>query len=433
MKYTFFVFMLLGLLGKAQNLVQNGSFEEITACPELNSAYPLSGIDELSKARYWHSGYFSPDLFSSCNGNILSTNTPFNFMGYQIPYLGNNYAGLGYLFDPNPNFYGDVSEIMINELKSILIEGDLYEVSFRLSASELPPVHANNLGILFTNETYNALSNPAFKTGYDHGHVDFIINDTASWVPFNTLFQADSNYQYLMIGNFLYFNTAQIDTVASSFNFLYANAYIDDLCVVPLGGDCSIPAGRMRIEASEQQLLFAATPVGQQENRSFWLRNPGLDTLHVSGFSTQNPVFIAPTGQYSVPPGDSVLLSVGFAPTAVQNYQDSLYITHDAPRSRYKVALEGEGLPVGVRGYAKAAFSVFPNPARGLAYLVSKDASEIVQVKLYNQLGQAILLQQTQSAQVELDLAGLAPGLYLVELVLADGRRGISKLLVINY
>ncbi len=338
-------------------------------------------------------------------------------------------GGLGYgIYINNLAYY----EYIGNTLKNLIIKDEVYEVFLYVSLADNSTNYSNNIGVVFLNSIYNSLTNPMGIQGQADVKVDTMIGDTTNWVLIRGAFSIDINSSYLVIGNHYLYNDIEFNTPPTSFGWP-PYYYIDDVCVVPLGGDCSIAAGRMRIESSEQQLLFAATPVGQQEYQSFWLRNPGLDTLHVSGFSTQNPVFIAPTGQYSVPPGDSVLLSVGFAPTAVQNYQDSLYITHDAPRSRYKVALEGEGLPVGVRGYAKAAFSVFPNPARGLAYLVSKDASEIVQVKLYNQLGQAILLQQTQSVQVELDLAGLAPGLYLVELVLADGRRGISKLLVINY
>ncbi len=98
MKYTFFICMLLGLLGKAQNLVQNGSFEEITACPELNSDYPMSSTwDQVTKANGWSSFLNSPDLFSPCGyvNGIFDARAPMNTFGYQNARTGNNYGGVG--------------------------------------------------------------------------------------------------------------------------------------------------------------------------------------------------------------------------------------------------------------------------------------------------------------------------------------------------
>ena len=80
-----------------------------------------------------------------------------------------------------------------------------------------------------------------------------------------------------------------------------------------------------------------------------------------------------------------------------------------------------------------AAVSVYPNPARGTVSLGLPATKSVSQVLLFNALGQQVLMQEVPAAHgnaVTLPLAGLAKGVYMVRVALAEGT--VTKRLVIE-
>ncbi|MCO6500736.1 MAG: OmpA family protein, partial [Vicingus serpentipes] len=68
-----------------QNIVNNGSFEDISLCPDNQG--------QISRANYWNTANSNtPDLYNSCNGG--SYGVPTNFFGYKEAKTGNGYAGI---------------------------------------------------------------------------------------------------------------------------------------------------------------------------------------------------------------------------------------------------------------------------------------------------------------------------------------------------
>jgi hypothetical protein len=132
-----------------------------------------------------------------------------------------------------------------------------------------------------------------------------------------------------------------------------------------------------------------------------------------------------------LPKYDTLQYEVTFSPTSAGYVEDTLEL-----HSNYgvvRVRLTGNGISsVGTVASQPVSVQLYPNPASNTVTVYAQGA-EIAQALLYSSRGELLKTQSIALSKGQLDLAGLPPGLYLVELVLADGRRGISKLLVINY
>ncbi len=154
-----------------------------------------------------------------------------------------------------------------------------------------------------------------------------------------------------------------------------------------------------------------------------------LDTLQYrQGTGVFSSSLALPT---MLPKYDTLHYDVTFSPTASGYVEDTLEL-----HSNYgvvRVRLTGNGISsVGTVASQAVSVQLYPNPASNTVTVYAQGA-EIAQALLYSSRGELLKTQSIAQSKGQLDLAGLSPGLYLVELVLADGRRGISKLLVINY
>src|SRR5262245_39484905 len=93
MKTAFSFFLLIWSLHvPAQNLIENGDFEDILGCPTT--------LDELAFASGWLSYRGTPDLFNPCASFSIFTGIPKNIFGYQETYSDSTYTGL-YAYDNN--------------------------------------------------------------------------------------------------------------------------------------------------------------------------------------------------------------------------------------------------------------------------------------------------------------------------------------------
>lgn len=87
---------------------------------------------------------------------------------------------------------------------------------------------SNNIGLRFFNNSYSKL-NPAPVDNFAHLKLDTLLTDTVNWHKISGSFIADSNYQYVSIGNF--YDASNTDTLIFLPFPLYAYYYIDDICV----------------------------------------------------------------------------------------------------------------------------------------------------------------------------------------------------------
>ena len=216
----------------AQNLIQNGSFEELTRCI-TNCDNVETGYETL--AFNWRSPDVggSPDIFSPCNYPIDSIitspvctllSTPNNFRGaFQFAKTGSNYGG--FLCDAvNPNSNRPQGGFLLREFLTTNFELLKLKNRYCLSINFNNPVGywvkdstsleklflysaIKKIGILLTINNPN-LNNPNFEDIYpeptfvlNHPSEEFIV-DTSNWVELEHSFIADSSYSYLTIGNF---------------------------------------------------------------------------------------------------------------------------------------------------------------------------------------------------------------------------------------
>lgn len=203
----------------SQNLVPNPSFESYTLCPD--------NPDQINYATDWNAFSESPDYFNTCSPNIM-LDVPNNFAGYQQPITGNAYAGIAtYQYSVN-----EFREIIGCALVSPLINGQKYFVNFKVVNAGLGSFGtnccSNNIGARFSNILYSA-SNPPPINNIAQIYTDSIIEDTLAWQTIAGSFVADSNYQFLAIGNF--FQDVNTNTLTFNTNGCLAYYYIDDVCV----------------------------------------------------------------------------------------------------------------------------------------------------------------------------------------------------------
>lgn len=216
---TILLCLLATAFCRAQNLVLNPSFEEYDTCPDF--------LGQITRANGWYSARPSPDYYNLCV-STQGTTAPSNFYGYQFPNSGSGYAGLA-------SMYGGVSELreyIGTKLIDTLKVGNTYFVSFVVSRAynqnHNNDCASNKIGALFSVYQYTD-TNLAPVCGCAQVYADEIISDSIGWTRLKFAFQADSNYQYLNIGNF--FNSSFTDSIQYSGSFCNAYYYIDDVCV----------------------------------------------------------------------------------------------------------------------------------------------------------------------------------------------------------
>ena len=198
-------FFLIGSFSNAQNnLVPNGSFENISTCP-TGTIYTTT----LLFASPWQNPTQStPDLFSSCDTTIPQfeicpvNSTPCNSRGYQVPHSGNNYAGAVFLGFPDP-YNGYAREYIQVKLLDSLKNSKKYCVSFYTSRAESSTYATSRIGCLITdtaikNTTQNYLyAAPQIENPYGN-----FISDTINWINIKGIYTAGGGEKIISIGNF---------------------------------------------------------------------------------------------------------------------------------------------------------------------------------------------------------------------------------------
>jgi hypothetical protein len=225
------IFLLITPFLFAQNLVPNPSFEEYINCPYNYFMLPTD----------WYSCSATPDYFNVCDttGNY---SVPNNGGGFQNAHTGNAYAGLYSVY--NGFASGEYKEYLGCKLITNLIPGEKYYVTFWANLFDIANCASNNIGILFTTQSYQDYQ--PYDTIWGRPTINFahvnstsIIANKVNWTCIKSEFVADSAYQYVLIGNF--FDKNHTDTVMYNNYPCYAFYYIDDVCVSTDSSTCNSP------------------------------------------------------------------------------------------------------------------------------------------------------------------------------------------------
>ncbi len=215
-----------------QNLVPNGSFEEFDTCP--NNQGQVAGY-----VKNWFDPTFaSSDYFNICATNIIS-GVPNNFYGYSYPFHGDAYIGLA-TYEGNASA-SNWREYIGTKLISALIPNNHYCFSAKLKSSNAFRYNSNNFGISLYKDTIGVSQfYPYFIMKQPTYNNTAIIYDTINWVDIKFEFIADSNYNYIILGNFFNDSLTQI----SENNLLgYEGSYlfIDSVSLIECKSNNIIP------------------------------------------------------------------------------------------------------------------------------------------------------------------------------------------------
>jgi hypothetical protein len=233
----FIVFITITTHCYSQNMVFNGSMEQLISCP--------TSMGQIDSALYWSHATDVPsvDLYCTCSNAFSPPYPAFNF---QHPRTGGNYVGFQafatYLLWPNLNLYKEYPKV---QLKQQLTPNKEYNIRCYISNSGHFAYNSNgvtgdSLGFLFTsNDTVfnvdpymNNIENP-LPQAYDTS--GFYV-DTLNWIEIKSSFYAQGNEEYLIIGDFKRYDLIQ-NYYIWQYNLSTQNCgayyYIDDVAIWP--------------------------------------------------------------------------------------------------------------------------------------------------------------------------------------------------------
>ena len=222
--------MFLSKNSKAQNLIQNGSFESYTNIDCTYGGFINNYPPHNNVVDDWF-GLSSPDYFNTvCPSSTTVYNAFSNGFGNISPHGGNAYCGfLTYLKG------GEIKEYIYHQLSQPLQAGKIYCLNFFVSRVDRAHYSVANIGAYFSN-TVSTLFNGIYvnKTPQIINQNGFI-TDTISWTEIQGCFTAIGGEQYITIGKF---NTTGTDTLNSGtnnpipFNPDFSYYYIDDITLI---------------------------------------------------------------------------------------------------------------------------------------------------------------------------------------------------------
>lgn len=211
------VFFFINLNARGQNLVPNPSFEDTVYCPFF--------ANQMDACLHWKSYGNSPDYFNACTPVYGVPNQPF---GYQYAHSGNAMAGICLYRRPNTPSGPNYREFIGIELNQPLIIGSKYFLSFYINFSYTLGIACNKAGLHLSTVPFDSCCKPPLLNN-SFIYTDSIISDSLIWYKVSGSIVADSNYSYVMIGNFFTDSLTSIQNLITFPDAAYY--YIDDVCV----------------------------------------------------------------------------------------------------------------------------------------------------------------------------------------------------------
>ncbi len=217
-----------GAVAHAQNLVPNGSFEEYSDCP------PYFGYSFLATGWGGPGGVWfnSPDYFNACDeSNVVGI--PSSQFGYQFASDGQAYMGM--ITSESDAAY---REFIGAQLIEPLEAGVPVCLSFRMAVGGFGSFTGNspfntckNFGLKFFVqpptewEDYLYPNSAAIR-------IEELPTDTAEWYSVSDEYVPDSDYVYVVLGNFFNDSLSEITLLDSTgFGVQQSYAFVDDVRV----------------------------------------------------------------------------------------------------------------------------------------------------------------------------------------------------------
>jgi OOP family OmpA-OmpF porin len=223
-----FVFLLALTDARAQNLVENGSFENKSYCPGNFNQQQLNTI-----ASWWQATDGTPDYFNVCSDKV---GVPLNVFGTQAAKEGSAYAGLVTYSGGGKQNY---REYLQSKLTRSLTEGEMVCIEMWVSAADYCNFVTDGLGVLLSEKkpesslqtvlgNLASLRNPRLH----------MLDEAEEWVLISDVYVAKGGEQYITIGNFLKDKDLKIirrtEDMGAKGSSTWAYVYIDQVSVTPV-------------------------------------------------------------------------------------------------------------------------------------------------------------------------------------------------------
>ncbi len=275
---------------RAQNLVPNWSFEEISSCPQEQG--------DIEKAIGWLTfrGAYSCDLYNMC-GHPDSCGVPTNWYGDQLPSSGQGYAGIiTFSADDGWPWYG--REWIGTQLSTPLVVGTTYHALLKVNlalgrgtgapAIERVRFANDHTGLLFTMSQW-LQDDFDDVPGYAQVFGTEVVEDTIGWTVISGSFVADSAYQYVVVGNFFSDEETNWSLMDPNGTAYLAYYFIDEVCVSPDPQYCAIASG-MAIRTGQAFRVWSDLSSGT------------LDAAGLQGFGVRHISVVDALGREVAPP-----------------------------------------------------------------------------------------------------------------------------------
>jgi hypothetical protein len=224
--YLTILLLVLSPFAGAQNLVMNGSFDQVLGCPTA-----LSMLDSTAS---WQNPTINgtPDFFHVCSSPFFA-GVPMNALGYQQPHSGESYAGIHRWLPSAINY----REYMEGNFTSPLIAGQCYYFEMYISLSNFSEYTSSAIGVLFSDTLITGIVNSQMLAFTPQiMNPSNMIPDTAGWMLVSGMYTATGGENHLIIGNFT--TDAVMDTILvnPSAPWAMSYVYVDDVSLTPCTG-----------------------------------------------------------------------------------------------------------------------------------------------------------------------------------------------------
>jgi outer membrane protein OmpA-like peptidoglycan-associated protein len=237
-------------LAQDENLVQNGSFEQVSG--------KVKKLGAAASATGWLNPTGQPaDLYSSAP-KVPDISTPENFNGTEEAAEGKNYAGIvAYSYnDKEPRSY------LMTKLVSPLKKGSKYCVSFKASLAETSKYAIDCIGAKFTSKSYETEAKSSLIDATDIQLKDKkALTGMYGWDNICGVFTAKGGEKYITIGNFYNNNQVIMEKMRKVKYFkgtqrIVAYYYIDDVSVKLVDDASKCDCSSNKEEDSYSKLVY---------------------------------------------------------------------------------------------------------------------------------------------------------------------------------
>lgn len=235
-RYIFISFLLLLQTNViAQNLVPNPGFEQMKLCPIFNNMNLID--DHIEKfCADWENVGIHKILNSRGGGqyhhectNDSYCGVPSNLFGFQHVHSGKAYAAVRFSGTDAWNSTHFYAVKLVKPIK----QGKKYTLRMYVSLADSSTSALNNLGILLTTQKNYMPDTRQFNKpempNRAHLYSSELISDKDKWTKIEGTIIADSNYEYLTIGNFFDFDKITNSDTPKYWGIIHY--YIDDVSV----------------------------------------------------------------------------------------------------------------------------------------------------------------------------------------------------------